>query len=343
MFETKPPLKSPKPPGTTIGSYTHVFLCYFDEVRGHIPLASYPDKNLLFDEAATKPIFVHSVWFLSVEEQEDFDHIDLDYSDRTYLAKKFRVPTTRKKERAGCEADDTETMVLIVSVPSDLSVIGSHVMTDIYDGIKKTLTADLHKVVKGDIARAKPIKTIQIQQVIKEADAILARFYKICEWVLAPSTTSILNKISDSVTKQKALAYLMLVNDSNVGVKNGTVGGFFEQKPSATPTIMPPITVNSTNFCRDKECIEVILENHMSEDIVGAKIMVSNVQGFFEKHFFEHDVEYWFAKEEIMLKFPFIKNMQEYIITVDVNGKKFLNKRLEVGEIISEKNNEPQI
>jgi hypothetical protein len=176
--------------------------------------------------------------------------------------------------------------------------------------------------------------------VIKEADAVLAQFYKICEWVLAPSTTSILNKLSDSVTRQKALAYLMLVDSSSTMDKNGTTNGFFEQKPTATPSMVPPITVNSINFCRDKECIEVILENHMSDDIVGAKIMVSNVQGFFEKHFFEHDVEYWFAHEEIMLKFPFIKNMQEYIITVDVNGKKYLNKRLEVGEIISEKNGE---
>ncbi|OLS15110.1 MAG: hypothetical protein RBG13Loki_1245 [Promethearchaeota archaeon CR_4] len=64
--------------------------------------------------------------------------------------------------------------------------------------------------------------------------------------------------------------------------------------------------------------------------------MGSNVQGFFEKHFFEHDVEYWFSHEEIMLKFPFIKNMKEYMISVDVNGKKFLNKRLDVAEITSE-------
>ncbi len=338
MFEPKPPNKSAKPPGTTIGSYTQIFLCYFDEVRGHIPLVSYPDKNLLYDEVATKPIFVHSVWFLSVEEQEDFDHIDLDYSDRTYLAKKFRVPTTRKKERAGCEADETETMVLIISVPSDLSVIGSHVLASVYDAIKETLVADLSKVVKGDIARSKPIKTIQVQQVIKEADGVLDNFYKMCEWILAPSTTSILNKLSDSVTKQKALAYLMLVDGSTQTAKNGGVNGFFEQKPTATPSMIPPVTVNSTNFCRDKECVEVILENHTDEDITGAKIMVSNVQGFFEKHFFEHDVEYWFAHEEIMLKFPFIKNMREYIITVDVNGKKYLNKRLEVDEIIAEQN-----
>ncbi len=340
MFESKPSKKSTKPPGTIIGSYTQIFLCYFDEVRGHIPLASYPDKNLLFDEVATKPIFVHSVWFLSVEEQEDFDHIDLDYSDRTYLAKKFRVPTTRKKERAGCEADETETMVLIVSVPSDLSVIGSHVLANVYEGIKENLTADLHKIVKGDIARAKPIKTIQVQQVIKEADVVLDRLYKICEWILAPSTTSILNKLSDSVTKQKALAYLMLVDGSPQAAKNGGVNGFFTQKPTSTPSMVPNITVNNINFCRDKECIEVILENHMSDDIVGAKITVSNVQGFFEKHFFEHEVEYWFAQEEIMLKFPFIKNMREYIITVEVNGKKYLNKRLEVSEIISEQNGE---
>jgi len=335
MLEKKSSPKSPKPPGTTIGSYTQVFLCYFDEMRGHIPLVSYPDKNILFDEAATKPIFVHSVWFLSVEEQEDFDHIDLDYSDRTYLAKKFRVPTTRKKERAGSEKDDTETMVLIISVPSDLSVIGSHVLAKVYGAIQDTLTADLYKIVKGDIARAKPIKTIQLQQVIKEADVVIDKFYKLCEWILAPSTTSILNKLSDSVTKQKALAYLMLVNGTSATGKNAGSGGLFQHTTTAVPSMLPPITVSSINFCRDKECIEVILENHMDEDIVGAKIMVSNVQGFFEKHFFEHDVEYWFSHEEIMLKFPFIKNMREYIITVDVDGKKYLNKRLDIGEIMS--------
>ncbi|HMF31613.1 MAG TPA: hypothetical protein VKK79_09375 [Candidatus Lokiarchaeia archaeon] len=333
MFE--PPAKSPKfPEKGTLASFTQVILCYFDEVRGHQPLASFPDKDLIYDEVAVKPLFIHSVWFLSVEEQEEFDHIDLEYSGRTFLAKKFRAPSDRKKERAGCEEDDFETIVLFVSVPDELSVIGSDVLKNLYDAIRQSLLEDLHKLVKGDICRTKPIKTPQIRESLVEAEEVKERFYKVCEWNLAHMSANMIRKISDSVTKQKALSYLMLVNGENHGA-NAADSSLFDISEGTTSTIGPLIGVSSINFCAEKECIEVILVNNLEADIESAKILVSNVQGFFEKSFFEQDVEFWFSHEEIMLKFPLLQDVRDYIIIVEEKGgRKLLNKKIDVSEIV---------
>ena len=129
------------PEKRTLTVFTQVILAAFDEVRGQQPLASYPDKDLILNENAMKPIAIHSVWFLSVEEQEEFDHIDLEYNGRTYLAKKFRVPNfgMRKKERAGSEDETFETVVLFVSIPDELNIIGSNILEKLFAATQQSL------------------------------------------------------------------------------------------------------------------------------------------------------------------------------------------------------------
>lgn len=289
LFETPPRNHQTLPEKGTLASFTQVILAAFDEVRGHQPLASYPDTDLILNENAMKPIAIHSAWFLSVEEQEEFDHIDLEYNGRTYLAKKFRVPNfgMRKKERAGSEDETFETMVFFVSVPDELNIIGSNVLEKLYNSTQQSLGNELYKLVQGDISRAKPIKTAQTRQIIQEAEDVKARFYKLCEWNLAQVSTRILRQISDSVTKQKALAYLMLVNGEKNPAENSAAGELFEHAEEGGEMVGPPIEISNIGFCVEKECIEVILVNNREEDIDAAKILVSNVEGVFEKHFFE--------------------------------------------------------
>jgi len=58
-----------------------VYVMYFDESRGHVPLLIYPDDKYKDDKKYMRPIKYHSIWFLPVDEQEALEHIDLDLED----------------------------------------------------------------------------------------------------------------------------------------------------------------------------------------------------------------------------------------------------------------------
>jgi hypothetical protein len=95
-----------------------IFLLYFDELRGHIPILICPDETIKEVPEKMLPVKIHSIWFLDIKTHSDVNRIDLEYSGRMYFAKKFLVPSRRKKERAGLENDNQEIMVLIVSLPT---------------------------------------------------------------------------------------------------------------------------------------------------------------------------------------------------------------------------------
>ncbi|MFX1329141.1 MAG: hypothetical protein ACFE91_13520, partial [Promethearchaeota archaeon] len=50
-----------------------VYILYFDEKKGQIPLLMYPDDRLRNNKKYMRPINYHPVWFL---ETEELDHID---------------------------------------------------------------------------------------------------------------------------------------------------------------------------------------------------------------------------------------------------------------------------
>ena len=64
-----------------------VYVLYFDEKKGQIPLLMYPNDRFRNDNRYMRPINYHPVWFL---ETEDLDHIDLEYKGYAFLEKNFR-------------------------------------------------------------------------------------------------------------------------------------------------------------------------------------------------------------------------------------------------------------
>ena len=74
-----------------------VYVLYFDEKKGQVPLLMYPDDRLRVDKRYMRPINFHPVWFL---ETEELDHIDLEYKGYAFFGKKFKIKSQRPKRRA---------------------------------------------------------------------------------------------------------------------------------------------------------------------------------------------------------------------------------------------------
>ncbi|MHC1590953.1 MAG: hypothetical protein ACXQS8_02610, partial [Candidatus Helarchaeales archaeon] len=115
--------------------FYQVFLCYFDETRGHLPLFTYP-SYLKNDEKELKIIKIHSIWFLDTT-QEDLQHVDLEYGDKIYLAMKFTGKSAREKARAGLTEETPETYVLILALPQNLAFLGSDLLLYLYVRIRE--------------------------------------------------------------------------------------------------------------------------------------------------------------------------------------------------------------
>ena len=115
----------------------YVYILYFDEERGHMPLLMYPDDELRKDKEFMRPIKYHPVWFLEIEESEALDHIDLEFKGYTFFGKKFLAKSEREKRRAGLDETTPETIVIIISVPNDLNIFGDELLKQLIQIIEE--------------------------------------------------------------------------------------------------------------------------------------------------------------------------------------------------------------
>lgn len=334
------PLASP-PDKSSIGveDFCTILLAYFDETRGHEILVSYPDPDLVCDEECLRPIHIHSIWFLSAEEQSAIDHVDLDYRGRTYFAKKFTAPSFRKKTRAGVEDTDDEVMVLFVSLPEELNIFGSRILQALFNAIKKTIRDELCSIIIGHIAQKKIIKSQKIRSAIDEGERVAERFRRLCEWVLARFTPDLLDGYMNTVKKQKALAYLLLKDLDQKKPVEGidadiSYADIFEPIQEHQQDFNPLKCIAFSSLeIRDDEMLEITLVNNSGRDLDDVSISVSHVQEFFERNYFEQEVDFWWEGEEIMVQFPLIKTINDYIIQVEMGSKKLVNRKFSLRDI----------
>ena len=56
------------------GGLCVIFLLFYDEIRGHIPLLICSDESIKDDEEKMRSINYHSIWFLNKKEDADSDN-----------------------------------------------------------------------------------------------------------------------------------------------------------------------------------------------------------------------------------------------------------------------------
>jgi DNA-binding Lrp family transcriptional regulator len=149
-----------------------VYLLYFDEEKGHTPLLIYPSEDFKYDLEKMRPIKVHSIWFLSVEEQKELDHVDLEYREKTYFAKKFYAESQRKKRRPGLEKKTPETIIIILALPSRFVVFGDELIQSLTERIQGKYERRISKLIEAEIAKEKPVKSQSIRELIRTGDQI---------------------------------------------------------------------------------------------------------------------------------------------------------------------------
>ncbi len=321
-----------------------VYILYFDEAKGHVPLLIFPFEEgykLKDDKRFMRPIKYHPVWFLSIEEQEPLDHIDLEFKGYTFFGKKFLTKSKRKKRRAGLKEESPEIIVVIASVSNDIAIFGDELIHLITDEIKEKFDDKLFKIIECEIAKNEIIKTPEIKKIIEEGMKIKEDLNKLIRKI---TDNYFLNAIKQkdlhSMNQQKALSYLALKGIDVSSISDKKKPDYFLNIKLFDPSIKSanelalkaPFIITSVTLIEDSQELEITVQNNTGKEIKDVIINITHLKEFFEKEIMEQDIDLWFPEEELLFISPIIPNINEYLffITKKENKEKILSKKIDL-------------
>ncbi len=322
-----------------------VYVLYFDEKKGQLPLLIYPDDRLRSDKRYMRPINYHPVWFL---ETEELDHIDLEYKGYTFFGKKIHTKSKRQKRRAGLEDETPETIVIIVSLPSELDIFGDDLVKGLTDELRDQFEDKLYEVIESEIASDNVIKTPKIQERISQGTKIKVFMRELIDKTVKDYFSKAIEKRAEypSLKTQKAISYFSLKGFEfsplgNLKEENDFLNvEFFDSAKKATEEIAPrpQLSITHLNFIENSQEIEITVQNNTDKEIKNISISITHVKEYFEKEIMNQEVEFWFPKEELLFVTPIVPHINEYLVSIkmeDDNGniQKIFTQRVDLNQI----------
>ncbi|MFW9987517.1 MAG: hypothetical protein ACFFC3_02590 [Candidatus Odinarchaeota archaeon] len=319
-----------------------VYVMFFDEKRGQVPLLIYPDDRLRNDRRYMRPINFHPVWFL---ETEDLDHIDLEYKGYTFFGKKFLVKSERQKRRAGLEEETPETIVIIVSIPVEIVIFGDELIKKLTEELRENFEDKFFEVIDCEIASESIIKTPKIQERISEGKKIKIFMRELIDKSIKDYFSEAIEKKaqSPSIKTQKAISYFSIKGFEFSPLSNlkGTSGFtnielFETSKKSGDPIGSESIlSITHINFIENSQELEITIQNNTDKDLKNMSITIAHVKEFFEKVIMTQKVEFWFSQEELLFVSPIVPHINEYLVSIKQeddhgNSHKILTHRIDL-------------
>ncbi|MFX1393896.1 MAG: hypothetical protein ACFFAH_10010 [Promethearchaeota archaeon] len=327
----------------SIIDFCEVYLLYFDESKGPIPLLIYPDESFKDDLGKMRLIYRHPIWFLDIENYNAFNRIDLEYNGKIYFAKKFSVSSKRKKRRAGLNQNTPETIILIIAIPTDIDIFGSVLLNRVTETIKTNFKSTLYQIIESEIAKDEIIKTFNIKEIIQKGDLLKNRLRKLIEITCKEYLKSVIEESDTiSIKLQKALSYFILKGaDITKIFKSG------KEKPISELSLFEPLKDNNKSLelkdilkilnveiNQETQEIEIIMKNIIKIPLIKLRVKITYIQEFFEKELLNEKVEIWYSDEEILFISPVIPGIDDYLLyIIEENNKKIIfSKKIELNK-----------
>jgi hypothetical protein len=305
-----------------------VFLLYFDEEFGHMPLLITPDESIRENTDIMRLVKIHSIWFLDISDQASPDRIDLEYQGKMYFAKKFMVPSSRKKRRSGSENELFETIVLILSLPIDMDIFGGALLKKISERLIKYFNSKISLLIDAELAKMNVIKTLKSKESIKRGEAIRNRAKVLIKNTCCHYFQSVIKKTDATTFKlQKAISYLSLKGvPINYIVSENEDFDFsnikiFESKACVDELyqFQNNFSIVRTNLDLRTQELEILLKNQTKTVYNQIEIKVMAIQNFFETEILHETIDEWLSEEELIIVLPEITISNEYLLSI-TNG-----------------------
>jgi len=324
-----------------------IYIMYFDESRGHIPLFIYPEEKFIKlrdNRTFMRPIKYHPIWFLTVDEQEALDHIDLEFKGYIFFGKKFLTKSKRIKSRAGMEDDTPETIIIIVSLPNDIEIFGDDLIRLLVEKIKEQFSDKLYELIEYDICKNEIIKTPKIKQIIKEGEKIKNDLNDLITVTCrAYFSTAIRQTDVSSIKQQKALSYLALkgIDVSHLRSEDGrdTFSNVKLFDPSLSSNeslkLKHPFMISNIEITPDSHELEIIVRNNTDDEKQDLKVKITHVKEFFEKEVMNQHVDLWFPKEELVFISPLTPQVNEYLFFIieQKTNRRVLSQKIDISTL----------
>ncbi len=308
-----------------------VFLLYFDEQLGHIPILVSPEDAMKDNEETLQILRIHSIWFLDLSDKTSLDRVDLEYGDKMYFAKKFLIPSNRMKRRAGSDEKDDETIVLILALPIEMDIFGGALLKEMNERITKYFKFYLAELIETEIEKLEIIKTHKSNDLIEKGRKIQKRIRALIKNTCSQYFQSVIKKADTTILKiQKAISYLSLKGvPVNFIVSNNKEIGFsniklFEHQDSPMPPDLKremPFQIKNINILDHSQEVEIIVMNKTMSEFNNLIIKITSLYEFFEQVIIYEIVENWLPDEKILFILPDISYDHEYILYIMEGSK----------------------
>ncbi|MFX0031830.1 MAG: hypothetical protein ACFE8E_02715 [Candidatus Hodarchaeota archaeon] len=314
-----------------------IFLLYFDEEFGPVPLLITPDESLKDNLDIMRLIRIHSIWFLDISDQTSPDRMDLEYKEKIYFAKKFLISSKREKRRSGSEEDLFETLVLILALPIDMDIFGGTLLKKMAERIIKHFSSKISHLIDAEVAKTQAIKTPTIKSLINIGEAIKKRIKVLIKNTCSQYFQSVIKRTDSTTFKlQKAISYLSLkgvpINyifseEDDLGFSNVKL---FESKVLTNELygFEKNFRILRTDMDKDTQEVEILIKNQSKNLFNNICAKVISIQEFFESEVLREKIEKWVPEEELIIVSPIYSTSHEYFLyIIDASSNQTLFKQ----------------
>lgn len=333
--------KTPKTEKNPFEELAVVYVLYFDEARGHIPLLIYPDDRYKDDKKFMRPIRYHPIWFLSTAESDVLDHIDLEFKGYTFFGKKFFSKSQRVKRRAGLEEETPETIVIILSLPNKLEIFGDDLIRLLTEGIKGKYDDKLFEIIESEVLKDDVIKSPKTKKIIEKGEILREQLRGEIDIITSDFFSSAVKRSDmSSIKMQKAISYLSLKGIDVSHIESKDYKGSFSSIQLFDPTKPNHVKLNAKqkfsikdiNQISDSQELEILTQNNTKEELNNLMVKVTHLKEFFEKEVLTEKIEMWFPEEELVFFSPIIPQINEYLFFIidEKNNEKIYSKRIDI-------------
>jgi hypothetical protein len=306
-----------------------------------MPLLIYPDDRYKTNKTFMRPIKYHPIWFLSLDESDALDHINLEFKGYTFFGKKFLTHSKREKRRAGLEEETPETIVIVVSLPNKIELFGDELIRILTQEVKGKYENKLFEIIDSEILKEEVIKSPKIKKRIEKGELIKNELKDAIESATNEFFSNVItNSDSTSIRMQKAIAYLAFkgIDVSHISGKdyNGSFSNIQLFDPNTKGEVnfvdKTPFIILKINIIEDSQELEILVQNNSLHAIKGTVVRINHLKEYFEKEVMIETIDVWDAQEELVFISPIIPYIDDYIFFIidEVTNEKLLSKRIDL-------------
>ncbi|MHA1450440.1 MAG: hypothetical protein ACTSP4_13585 [Candidatus Hodarchaeales archaeon] len=320
-----------------------IFICFFDERRGHVLLYTYP-REFLRDETERKIIQIHSIWWMKPEEISNLNtHVHLELAGRVYAAMDFRVKTPRIKRRSGMTGKlADERFILMVRSPSVLSFLSDEILDLAYNRIISEIGDKLNNLVMNDLISIGEFSSVLPKDDIENRTReTLELLDNLCRELLPSKNAAALGNEARSrhlsFKEEKSLEILnKRLSKTSKPLRTFSISS--KKKPGMVAREKPATRSKPARFDfvkyeidNNQGKIAFTVVNRSEQDLKDLKITVTEATGFFERNKWDIELLSWKHGEKLVFKVPVGDLSQKdgsFILTVNAAGEQLYIKKL---------------